>query len=89
MNSTKQNISILSITLGSGGAEKVISLLLKCLKLDYNVTLVLFYNNIHFTIPKEVDVIVLSKNNPDRPFYLKMIDSFKFIIKYSRFVKKN
>lgn len=84
----KQNISILSITLGSGGAEKVISLLLKCLKDDYNVTLVLFYNNIHFPIPKEVNVVFLSEQNPDRPFYSKVINTFRFISEYYRFVKK-
>lgn len=88
MKRSKQNISILSITLGSGGAEKVISLLLKELKKDYNVTLVLFYNTIHFPVPEEITIKVLSENNPNRPFYLKMIDSFRFIIKYYRFVKK-
>ena len=84
---TKQNISILSITLGSGGAEKVISLFLKELKNDYNVTLVLFYNTIHFPVPEEITIKVLSENEPDRPFYLKMIDSLRFITKYYRFVK--
>lgn len=88
MKRSKQNISILSITLGSGGAEKVISLLLKELKKDYNVTLVLFYNTIHFPVPEEITIKVLSENNPNRPFYLKMIDSFRFIIKYYSFVKK-
>uniref|UniRef100_UPI0025CE6A2A glycosyltransferase n=1 Tax=Winogradskyella sp. TaxID=1883156 RepID=UPI0025CE6A2A len=88
MNNTKQNISILSITLGSGGAEKVISLLLKRLQDDYNVTLVLFYNAIHFPIPKEVNVVFLSDKRPDRPFYLKAIDTVKFILKYKRFVKR-
>ncbi len=83
---TKQNISILSITLGSGGAEKVISLLLKALKNDYNVSLVLFYNDIHFPIPEEVNVIILSDKYPERPFYLKIIDSLNFIKKYYRFV---
>ncbi|MDB9782778.1 glycosyltransferase [Winogradskyella sp.] len=89
MNKPKKNISILSITLGSGGAEKVISLLLKVLKNDYNVTLVLFYNVIHFPIPENIKVVVLSEKGPDRPFYLKLIDSLKFILKYNRFIKIN
>ncbi len=88
MKNVKQNISILSIALGSGGAEKVISLLLKRLKSDYNVTLVLFYNTIHFPIPKEITVKVLSENDPDRPFYLKAIDTIKFTHNYYRFVKR-
>jgi len=88
VNYTKQNISILSITLGSGGAEKVISLLLKRLVHDYNVTLVLFYDQIHFPVPNDVKVVVLSDKSPERPFYLKFLDLIKFILKYNRFVKK-
>lgn len=88
MINSKQNLSILSITLGSGGAEKVISLLLKELIKDYNVTLVLFYDVIHFSVPKEVNIVFLSRNTPDRPFYLKISDSIKFIIDYNRFLKK-
>lgn len=87
MNNQKQNISILSITLGSGGAEKVISLLLKELIKDFNVTLVLFYNTLHFQVPKEVNIVVLSNESSDRPFYLKSTDSIKFIYKYNRLLK--
>lgn len=87
MNNQKQNLSILSITLGSGGAEKVISLLLKELIKDFNVTLVLFYNTLHFQVPEEVHVIVLSDEISVRPFYLKSIDSVKFVYKYNRFLK--
>jgi len=85
---SKQNISILSISLGSGGAEKVISLLSKRLTLDYNVTLVLFYNHIHFPVPDEVKIVALSDKGPERPFYLKFFDLLNFIFKYRRFVKK-
>lgn len=83
----KKNISILTLSLGSGGAEKVISLLLKELKNDYNVSLVLFYNVIHFPIPKEVNVVILSKKGPDRPYYLRFFDFISFLIKYYRFIK--
>ena len=86
---TKKNIAILSITLGSGGAEKVISLLLKELRKDYNVTLVLFHDTIHFPIPDGVALKVLSSNPPDRAFYLKFIDTFRYIVRYYRFVKHN
>lgn len=85
---TKQNLSILMITLGSGGAEKVISLLLKELKNDYNVTLILFYNEIHFPIPDEVDVITFSESITKRPFYLKIFDAISFIFKYYKTLKK-
>ncbi|HET8963215.1 MAG TPA: glycosyltransferase, partial [Chitinophagales bacterium] len=83
------NISILTITLGSGGAEKVISLLLKKLVLDYNVTLVLMYNNIHFPIPEGVKTIILCPQaNRERPFHLKIYDSISFVSKYNRIIKK-
>ena len=88
MNNTKPNISILSITLGSGGAEKVISLLLKELKNNYNVTLVLFYNHIHFTIPEGINVICLSNESAERPFYSKLSDLISFKKKYNDFIKK-
>jgi len=84
---TKQNISILTLSLGSGGAEKVISLLLKELKNDYNVSLVLFYNVIHFPIPEEVDVVILSEKGANRPYYLRFFDFISFLIKYKRFIK--
>ncbi|EDP69724.1 glycosyl transferase, group 1 family protein [Flavobacteriales bacterium ALC-1] len=87
MSNPKQNISILTLSLGSGGAEKVISLLLKELKNDYNVSLVLFYNVIHFPIPEEVDVIILSEKGANRPYYLRFFDFITFLFKYKRFIK--
>lgn len=57
----KRKISILSINLGAGGAEKVISVLLKQLILDYEVHLFLFDNLVHFAIPKEVNVHIIGK----------------------------
>ena len=89
MDNKKRKISLLSITLGSGGAEKVISLLLKLLVKDFDVTLVLFYHEIHFNIPQDVKVIILSDKHQDRSLILKNIDSFRFISKYNRFIKKN
>lgn len=86
---TKKNISILSISLASGGAEKVISLLLKELRHDYNVTLVLFHKVLHFPVPEGIEIFAMSENLPNRPFYKKIFDSILFIIKYYRFVKKN
>ncbi|WP_100615837.1 glycosyltransferase [Confluentibacter citreus] len=89
MLNPKQNLSILSITLGRGGAEKVISLLLKELINDYHVTLVLLYNEIHFQIPKEVNVVILNNKESAQPFYLKIFDGIRVFIKYSAFLRKN
>ncbi|MCM4167334.1 N-acetylgalactosamine-N,N'-diacetylbacillosaminyl-diphospho-undecaprenol 4-alpha-N-acetylgalactosaminyltransferase [Arenibacter antarcticus] len=85
----RANLSILAITLGSGGAEKVISLLLKKLVLDYNVTLILMYNNIHFTIPEGVNTIVLCPTSSrERPFYIRFFDSISFIFRYNRIIRE-
>ena len=50
----KLNLSILSINMTSGGAERVISLHLKHLKYDFNTTLILFYDVVRFDIPEEI-----------------------------------
>lgn len=88
MKNQTKNLSILTLSLGSGGAEKVISLLLKELKNDYNVSLVLFYNVIHFSIPEEVNVIILSEKDANRPYYLRFFDFISFLFKYYRFIKR-
>lgn len=84
----KPNLSIVDISLTSGGAEKVISLLLKELVNDYNVTLFLFYNVIHFDIPKEVNTIIFNQKEPNQPFYIKFFHSISFLFKYNRYLKK-
>lgn len=84
----KKNISIISITLGSGGAEKVISLLLKKLPSDYNVHLVLFYNVLHFNVPENVKLVALSSSDSNSPFYLKLIHCIRFFFKYLKFIKR-
>ncbi len=88
MSQKKPNISIFTLSLGSGGAEKVISLLLKELKNDYTVTLVLFYNIIHFDIPEEIDVVILSNKGSDRPYFLRFLDFFRFFFKYRSITKR-
>lgn len=77
------------ISMGSGGAEKVVSLLLKKLIKDYNVNLILFYDVIHFPIPEEVNILILSKNQTDVPFYTKIFDFFNFLWSYHNFIKNN
>jgi N-acetylgalactosamine-N,N'-diacetylbacillosaminyl-diphospho-undecaprenol 4-alpha-N-acetylgalactosaminyltransferase len=84
---SKPNLSIFNISLTSGGAEKVISLLLKELINDYTVFLILMYNEVHFKIPKDVNVIYLTEKPTNRPFYSKLIDSVNFINKYNKILK--
>ncbi|WP_422104553.1 glycosyltransferase [Winogradskyella sp.] len=84
----QKNIAILSISLTSGGAEKVISLLLKELRNDYKVTLVLFHGVLHFPVPEGVEVFAMSDKSQNRPFYKKFFDLIRFIFIYYRFIKK-
>ncbi|WEK71721.1 MAG: glycosyltransferase [Candidatus Chryseobacterium colombiense] len=58
--SSKKEILIFTMSMGSGGAERVISLLLPMLIKDYKVTLFLVINNLHYPIPSEVEVQVAS-----------------------------
>ncbi|GGG42630.1 N-acetylgalactosamine-N,N'-diacetylbacillosaminyl-diphospho-undecaprenol 4-alpha-N-acetylgalactosaminyltransferase [Croceivirga lutea] len=78
MKSSKPNVSILITSFTSGGAEKVISLLLKPMLNDFNVTLVLFYNEKHFNIPKGVDLVLLSEEEPSQGIISKFKDLAKF-----------
>ena len=87
MTNPKQHISILCTSLASGGAEKVISLLLKELKNDYKVTLVLFYNDIHFPVPSEVNIVFLSDEKTNRSSFLRLFNPLVFIKRYNRFIK--
>lgn len=88
MSNTKKNLSILCTSLASGGAEKVISLFLKKLINDYNVTLVLFHNNIHFPVPKEVNIVYLNNVMSNKSWILKLIHPLMIIIRYNRLVRK-
>ncbi|WP_136465440.1 glycosyltransferase [Flagellimonas onchidii] len=84
----KPNLSILTVTMGSGGAQKVISLLLKKLVLDYNVSLVLYHNQVHFEIPEEVEVIILGNNTSEqRNVFQKFTDFVVCCRRYRKLLK--
>lgn len=88
MHHKRQNISILCTSLASGGAEKVISLLLKELKKDFNVFLVLFYEDIHFPIPDEVKVVFLNKGKSNKSTFSKLLDPLLFAKRYHSLIKR-
>lgn len=73
-----------------GGAERVISLLLKHLVHDYDVTLVLLSDDIEFEIPEQVKVHVLGKSNilKNKPPHSKLRSTVMFIRKYYKIVKR-
>jgi N-acetylgalactosamine-N,N'-diacetylbacillosaminyl-diphospho-undecaprenol 4-alpha-N-acetylgalactosaminyltransferase len=82
-----KRISILALAMNRGGAEKVIITMLPYLALDYKVTLVLFYNEIHFDIPKEVNIeLITTKKNLN--FFQKILFFPLSIFKYYNFLKR-
>ncbi|MCK8480606.1 glycosyltransferase [Psychroserpens algicola] len=86
----KKKICILTISLNMGGAERVISLLLKHLVHDYDVTLVLLSDDIEFDIPEQVTLHVLGKSNilKNKPPHSKLKSTVMFIYKYYKIVKR-
>ncbi|HNF43221.1 MAG TPA: glycosyltransferase [Ferruginibacter sp.] len=54
MNGTKPRLLIFINTLQSGGAERVVSLLLEHLKTDFEIHLALYTNIVEFAIPPEI-----------------------------------
>ena len=86
----KKKLCVLAISLSSGGAERVISLLLKHLVHDFDVTLILLSNNIFFEPPKNLKIIFLGKpdvlvtTSPLR----KLKSMAQFVYKYRAIAKK-
>ena len=86
----KKKLFVLAISLSSGGAERVISLLLKHLVHDFDVTLILLSNNIFFEPPKNLKIIFLGKpdvlvtTSPLR----KLKSMAQFVYKYRAIAKK-
>ena len=60
----KKNLSILIYSLASGGAERVVSIMLNELKDQYNITLFLFNDTVFYDIPADVKIIYLEKSKP-------------------------
>jgi glycosyltransferase involved in cell wall biosynthesis len=83
----KKKIIIFAMSMGSGGAERVISLLLPKLIQDYKVTLFLFFNNLHYPIPEEVDLITVSSKK-SLSFSDRLLILPKVITKYRNLLKK-
>lgn len=86
----KKKLCVLTISLSSGGAERVISLLLKHLVHDFDVTLILLSNNIFFEPPKNLKIISLGKPNvlQTTSSYQKLKSTAHFVYKYHTIAKK-
>ena len=87
---SKKNLSIVIITLSNGGAERVVSILLKKLVNDFNVSLVLFYDVVDYEIPSGVNkIVLLNKKEPSTSIFAKIKDMLSLKSKYSKVLKDN
>lgn len=85
----KKKLSILTYSLASGGAERVVSILLEELKERYDVTLVLMNNTIHYNLPKNQKIAYLEHSNPTENGLIKFIKLPFLGLKYKRFCHQN
>lgn len=87
-----KKLSVFLYSMGPGGAERVVSNLLKHLKQDYQVHLVLMSDVISYPIPNEVSVHFIEKSDPYESGVKKLFRLFFALpylaIKYKKICQK-
>lgn len=83
----KKKLSILILSLGAGGAEKVVSLLIPKLIDDYDVTLVLFNDVIHFKTSDDLKIVILNSKTSQNKFF-KIFTFLIIYFKYLNFLRR-
>ncbi len=68
-----KKISILLYSLAGGGAERIVSILLKKLYKKYDITLFLMNDTIFYNIPRDVKIIFLEKSKPSENGLIKLL----------------
>lgn len=84
----KKKLAILTYSLGSGGAEKVVSNLLLELQDKYEIVLFLMNNTIFYDIPNNVKVEYVDNSIGEEKSYLKFIKLFTLSKKFAKLSKK-
>ncbi len=69
----KKKLSILVNDLDSGGAERVISILLDMLNSRYDITLYMMHNIIFYDIPKDIKVVVINGSKLEDSGVIKLL----------------
>jgi len=82
-------LSIFIYSLASGGAERVVSILLNELKDRYDITLVLMKNRIDYDIPKEIKIELLEDSDPNESGIIKLLKLPLLGYKYKKQIKNS
>jgi len=85
----KKKLSILIYSLAGGGAERVVSLLLRRLQNSFDITLVLMNETIEYDVADGVQVYFLEKSDPKESGLIKLAKLPLLAYKYRLFCKKN
>lgn len=85
----KKSLSIFITSLSGGGAERVVSILLKELKNDFNITLVLMNDTIVYDIPKDIRVVYLENTNQKQNGIVKILKLPYLGYRYKNICQKN
>lgn len=84
----KKKLSILTLSLFSGGAERVISLFLEPLSKDFDVTLVLMYDKISYDIPEHIKIkVLLPEVTYETANFYNLKNLYKMGRAYIKFIK--
>ncbi len=70
---SKKKISILVNDLDSGGAERVVSILLDTLQSRYDITLFMMHNIIFYNIPKDIKIVVVGNSKLEDSGVIKLL----------------
>jgi len=82
-----KRITFLINSLAAGGAERVLSLIVKKLSEDkIKINIICLEKNNFYTIPKKVKIIYLSKNNNNKNIVIKIVKVFYTIFKLRSFI---
>jgi len=80
----KKKLSLLVNDLDSGGAERVVSILLNALYTRYDITLFMMHNIIFYDIPKEIKVVIIGNSKLSDSGIVKLLK-----LPYLGFLYKN
>lgn len=69
----KKKLSVLIYSLASGGAERVVSILLDELKDKYDITLFLMNETLFYEMPKEIKVVYIENSDPKESGIKKLL----------------